>query len=738
MASFIHNPFAHDKDKPQETPSQEPAKPDEQSLTTILSTHDQRAELTLLLATCTALMRKPITDIFDPRYAGKLSDSQFDNPLENKNLDLSKVNVEEMDKEREEAEKRIKELSEPEMQGLKKAALAFFDAWRDSVLGRVGQILNGEGEAKGQKEVVSKTLVEKKSEESAKTEAVKLELKSSIEEENKSESELVTEAVKNLYPPVKTPLADLDEEKRKLILHSLMLLLLSLEHYAAHSRILLLHMTSSLNLSVEFLTQNESATARTLIKAAEEMNADKDVAKKADENQSSRKWKVGLATVAGAALIGVTGGLAAPLLAAGLGSMMGGLGLAGTAAAGYLGTVAGSTVVVGSLFGAYGGRMTGKMMDEYAKEVQDFGFLPIRKFSKPRKIEKEYRRLRVAIGISGWLTDKEEVIKPWRVISPSIEGFALKYEMEALLNLGNSMTTLLKSQAWALAKKEIIRRTIFAALTQALWPLGLLKVARIIDNPFTVAKTRSDKAGQVLADAIINKAQGERPVSLIGYSLGARVIYTCLVTLAERKAFGLIESVVLLGAPAPSDSADWRKMRSVVSGRLVNVYSENDYILGFLYRTSSIQYGVAGLRPAEFVRGVENIDVSDIVDGHLRYRFLTGTILKKIGFEDLDLEEVEQERMEAEELEELEERQQEKEHGKGKGKDADEEAKDMEKEVEKKNEQNMMDWATGKLGLSGEKGSSLWSGWGGKEEGKRAEAKGDEVHAKSAGTAANK
>ena len=79
--------------------------------------------------------------------------------------------------------------------------------------------------------------------------------------------------------------------------------------------------------------------------------------------------------------------------------------------------------------------MTGKMMDAYAKEVEDFGFVPVHKWSKPRKIEKEYRRLRVAIGISGWLTEKEDVVKPWRVLSASIEGFALKYEMEALLKL---------------------------------------------------------------------------------------------------------------------------------------------------------------------------------------------------------------------------------------------------------------------------------------------------------------
>ena len=63
-------------------------------------------------------------------------------------------------------------------------------------------------------------------------------------------------------------------------------------------------------------------------------------------------------------------------------------------------------------------------------------------------------------------------------------------------------------------------------------------------------------------------------------------------------------------------------MRSVVAGRLVNVYSSNDYVLGFLYRTSSVQYGVAGLQKIEGLAGIENVDVSDTVSGHLRYRYL--------------------------------------------------------------------------------------------------------------------
>jgi hypothetical protein len=392
------------------------------------------------------------------------------------------------------------------------------------------------------------------------------------------------------------------------------------------------------------------------------MTADEETKKKIAETKDSRKWKVGLATVAGATIIGVTGGMAAPLVAAGVGSVMGGLGLGATAAAGYLGSVAGSTLVVGSLFGAFGGRITGQMMDNYAKEVEDFAFIPVHSSNKTSENHEEGakeasdhdHKLRVTICISGWLTDKEEVVKPWTMLGTGAEVFAMRYELEALLNLGHSMDGLVKSAAWGAAQKQAVASTMFADLAAALWPIALTKVARVIDNPFSVAMSRSDKAGEVLADALINKAQGERPVSLIGYSLGARVIYTCLTSLAKRKAFGLVENVVMMGAPTPADTSDWRILRSVVSGRLVNVYSDKDRVLGFMYRGSSLQYGVAGLQPIEGLTGVENVDVSTEVSGHLQYRYLTGDILQKIGFKDIDMETVEQEHVAMEKMEKTE------------------------------------------------------------------------------------
>ena len=177
---------------------------------------------------------------------------------------------------------------------------------------------------------------------------------------------------------------------------------------------------------------------------------------------------------------------------------------------------------------------------------------------------------------------------------------------------------------------------VFSNLADGRWPASLLKISKIIDNNWNNGMVRADKLGAVLADVIMSKAQGERGVSLIGYSLGARAIYACLMCLAEKRAFGLVENAVMIGTPAPSEPMAWCAMKSVVSGRLVNVYSEKDYILGFLYRTSSIEFGLAGLQRVTGVDGIENVDVTAKVSVHPRYQYLVGSILRHIGWQDMD------------------------------------------------------------------------------------------------------
>ena len=686
-----------------------------ESLTTILTTAEDRTALINLIAECAETMRQSIIDIFDPKKTGQKSDMVADltgdQALLNPDIDPGKVDVAEQDKLKKEMEQREKELSGKKFQELKDAALKHFDDWFNTVMQRMGEVLNSRDEPPQ----------EKKETEQEQNDLEPIAPPMRFLEPSGYDPG-VDKALNEIYPAKKTILSKFPEDKKVLILHSVFLILLSLEHYHSESRVLLLQLTTSFQLSIKHFGHDESKVARGLLTAAENLKADEETKKHAEENKSARRWKVGLATAAGAALIGVTGGLAAPLLAAGVGTVMGGLGLGATAAAGYLGTLAGSSVLIGGLFGAYGGRMSGKMMDQYAREVEDFGFVPVRSAHKPRKIEKEFRRLRIGIGVSGWLSSEEEVEQPWRVIGVELEGFALRWELEALMNLGNGLDTLMKSAAWSLAKREVIRHTVFAALSAGLWPLALVKVSRIIENPWSVASYRAQKAGEVLADALINKVQGERPVTLVGYSLGAKVIYTCLHRLAERKAFGLIESVVLMGSPTPSDSADWRMLRSVVSGRVVNVYSTQDYILAYLYRSGGLQYGVAGLQPIENVKGVENVDVTDMVSGHTKYRLLIGKILQKVGFEDVDSEELEKEEkaLQEEEVREENARQENEKNEANSSTSAtaevsDQHVEELEKEVEKKNEQSYVGWAQQKMVSAGtsasvayEKAKSQW------------------------------
>lgn len=135
-----------------------------------------------------------------------------------------------------------------------------------------------------------------------------------------------------------------------------------------------------------------------------------------------------------------------------------------------------------------------------------------------------------------------------------------------------------------------------------------------------------------------------------------------------------------MGAPVPTSREDWKAIRSVVAGRVVNVYSGSDYILAFLYRTSSIQLGVAGLQAVD-VQGVENINVGHIVEGHLRYRYVVGTLLRDILGEDIEAGAIGKEKIV---LKTLDEKEQEQKGGESIERDIDNVVDEAEKELEER------------------------------------------------------
>ncbi|CAN0228992.1 unnamed protein product, partial [Ectocarpus sp. 13 AM-2016] len=135
--------------------------------------------------------------------------------------------------------------------------------------------------------------------------------------------------------------------------------------------------------------------------------------------------------------------------------------------------------------------------------------------------------------------------------------------------------------------------------------------------------------------------QGCRPVTLVGTSLGARLIFACLEEIARRHelweeqvcAAGVIENVCLLGAPVGASAARWERVARMAHGRVINGYSKSDVIIGLVFRAKSLSLSVSGIQKVPAV-GVENIDLSSIVgSNHFNYNRKMPEILELL---DLD------------------------------------------------------------------------------------------------------
>lgn len=251
----------------------------------------------------------------------------------------------------------------------------------------------------------------------------------------------------------------------------------------------------------------------------------------------------------------------------------------------------------------------------------------------------------------------------------ALELFTVKFESVILKRLcdaaGRAVGTMIKTEG----TKQALKYTVMATLLTAVaLPAMILKGANMIDGDWTLICERADEAGVELARALLYHKGGNRPVTLVGYSFGARIIYSCVKELIRyqtlweewqeqqtrlkqdkhknekrdssdgddfasmRDPSSILEDVVLMGLPKAFRGHEWESFRSVVAGRLVNCFSQKDLMLSLMYRYKRLNVqGVCGTGPISLT-GVEDVDVSDIVSGHSAYCYSINDVLKRVRF----------------------------------------------------------------------------------------------------------
>ena len=157
-----------------------------------------------------------------------------------------------------------------------------------------------------------------------------------------------------------------------------------------------------------------------------------------------------------------------------------------------------------------------------------------------------------------------------------------------------------------------------------------------LDDDWTLVIGRSDEAGKELARCLLSSSAGRRPVTLVGYSFGARAIFSCLRELvryqeiweAKRREApedspqkpgkttisndgegkkktnkeddfdfdvepaSVLEDVILMGMPSHLDLDAWKECRQIIAGRFVNAYSRTDRILSIMFKYKRIMGGL--------------------------------------------------------------------------------------------------------------------------------------------------
>ncbi|KAK3487304.1 hypothetical protein B0T13DRAFT_515252 [Neurospora crassa] len=418
----------------------------------------------------------------------------------------------------------------------------------------------------------------------------------------------------------------IDIDLRWTVLCDLFLVLVADSIYDARSRTLLERVAKDLEIPwVDICRFEKKVTdALEMQQAVEKENWNEEEHKENRRKMALKKRYImmGLATVGGGLVIGLSAGLLAPVIGAGLAAGFTTIGVGGTT--GFLAGAGGAAIITSSA--AASGSIIGvRAANRRTGAVKTFEYRPLH----------NNKRVNLIVTVSGWMTGKvDDVRLPFSTVDPLMgDIYSVLWEPEMLTSMGDTIN-ILATEALTQGLQQLLGSTILMSLMSAIQlPVVLTKLSYLIDNPWAVSLDRATAAGLILADSLIDRNLGTRPVTLVGYSLGSRVIYSCLQELARKGAFGLVQNVYLFGSPIVVKTDECLRACAVVSGRFVNGYNRNDWILGYLFRlTNGGIRRIGGLAPIEGIAGIENFDVTEFVVGHMDYRTAMPRLLRECGW----------------------------------------------------------------------------------------------------------
>uniref|UniRef100_A0ACD5TNB9 Uncharacterized protein n=1 Tax=Avena sativa TaxID=4498 RepID=A0ACD5TNB9_AVESA len=208
-----------------------------------------------------------------------------------------------------------------------------------------------------------------------------------------------------------------------------------------------------------------------------------------------QSWKrggiIGAAALTGGTLMAISGGLAAPAIAAGFSALIPTLhalvpviGASGFAA---MATAAGHTagsVAVAASFGAAGAGLTGSKMAKRIGDVKEFEFKTIGE-------NHNQGRLAVCIMVSGFAFNDDDFLKPWEGWETNLERYILQWETKHIIGLSTSIQDFLASRVALELVREGAMQTILSGIISAFaWPGTIITAAEFIDSKWSVAIDR--------------------------------------------------------------------------------------------------------------------------------------------------------------------------------------------------------------------------------------------------------